>query len=339
MTESLSLTNTTPTSVREAAAPKMAVPPLRSEPRIVVLLPCYNEEVSVAQCVKAFRQTLPTATVYVYDNNSTDRTSEVALAAGAVVRRESRKGKGNVVRRMFSDVDADIYVMADGDATYDATSAPLLVSHLLEDGLDMVVGCRKPVVVAAYRPGHKFGNKLLTTAVGLLFGNQFTDMLSGYRVFSRRFVKSFPALSRGFETETELTIHALELRLPVGEIVTQYYGRVAGSSSKLSTVKDGLRILGMIIRLFKLERPLLFYSIISAVLAAISIILGIPVLTEYLKTGLVPRFPTAILASALMLLAAIAFIAGTILETVTRGRIELKRLTYLNYASVTSWGT
>jgi glycosyltransferase involved in cell wall biosynthesis len=317
----------------------MAAPPVSSEPRIVVLLPCYNEEVSVAQCVKAFRQALPTATVYVYDNNSTDRTSEVALAAGAVVRRESRKGKGNVVRRMFSDVDADIYVMADGDATYDANTAPMLVNYLLEDGLDMVVGCRKPVAVAAYRPGHKFGNKLLTTAVGLLFGNQFTDMLSGYRVFSRRFVKSFPALSRGFETETELTIHALELRLPVGEIITQYYGRVEGSSSKLSTVKDGLRILAMILRLFKLERPLLFYSIIAALLATASIILGIPILAEYFETGLVPRFPTAILASALMLLAAIAFIAGTILETVTRGRIELKRLTYLNYAPVTSWGT
>ena len=307
---------------------------LFGELKIAVLLPCYNEEVTVAQCIRGFRESLPTCTVYVYDNNSSDRTSEIAAAEGAVVRREPTKGKGNVVRRMFGDIDADIYIMADGDATYDAQCAPALVEHLLTNRLDMVVGVRRPVEQEAYRPGHTFGNRLLTGAVSTLFGNRFTDMLSGYRVFSKRFVKSFPALSQGFETETELTIHALELRLPTDELATSYFGRPEGSTSKLSTIRDGVRILRMIIDLFKLERPFVFYGVMAGLLAALSLGLGIPIIIEYLQTSLVPRIPTAILASALMLLAALSLVSGLILDTVTRGRIEMKRLHYLLHGPV-----
>lgn len=303
---------------------------------IAVLLPCYNEELTVEQCVRGFRESLPNATVYVYDNASTDRTAEVAEAAGAIVRKEPLPGKGNVVRRMFSDIEADIYVMADGDGTYDARCAPSLIEHLLANRLDMIVGSRAANGAHAYRPGHAFGNRMLTGVVGFIFGNRFSDMLSGYRVFSRRFVKTFPSLSSGFEIETELTVHALELRLPVQEMRTPFGERPEGSSSKLSTIGDGLRILRLIVNLFKVEKPFAFFGLLAALLTLVSIVIGIPVIAEYVETGLVPRFPTAILASALMILAALSFVCGLILDTVTRGRRELKRLHYLAYG-VTPW--
>lgn len=303
---------------------------------IAVLLPCYNEEQTVAACIAGFRESLPNASIYVYDNCSSDRTSEVAEAAGAIVRREPLKGKGNVVRRMFSDIDADIYVMADGDGTYDARCAPFLVEHLLANRLDMVVGSRAATDSKAYRPGHAFGNRMLTSVVGLIFGNRFADMLSGYRVFSRRFVKTFPSLSSGFEIETELTVHALELRLPVEEMRTPFGERPEGSSSKLSTIRDGVRILRLIVSLFKVEKPLSFFGLLAGLLVVVGLALGVPVIFEYMETGLVPRFPTAMLASALMVLAALSFVCGLILDTVTRGRRELKRLHYLAYG-VTPW--
>lgn len=297
--------------------------------RVAVLIPCYNEEVAIAQVVKDFRAALPQAGIYVYDNNSKDRTSEVAREHGAIVRIERRQGKGNVVRRMFADIEADVYVLVDGDATYDAASSPKMVRTLLDEQLDMVVGCRVHTQTEAYRPGHVFGNAMLTGFVAKLFGRSFTDILSGYRVFSRRFVKSFPALSKGFETETELTVHALELRMPVTEIDTPYGARPEGSASKLSTYRDGTRILRLILQLYKHERPLMFFSTLAAVLAVLSAGLALPVIMEYLNTGLVPRFPTAILSTGIMILAFLFFIAGVILETVTRGRQEIKRLLYL----------
>jgi glycosyltransferase involved in cell wall biosynthesis len=297
--------------------------------RIAVLIPCYNEQTAISQVVLGFRAALPEAAIYVYDNNSSDNTVGAAQAVGAIVRDERRQGKGNVVRRMFADVDADAYVLVDGDATYDAASAPTMVQRLIDEQLDMVVGCRVHTAVEAYRRGHRFGNALLTGFVGWLFGKSFTDILSGYRVFSRRFVKSFPALSRGFETETELTVHALELRMPVAEIETPYGARPEGSASKLSTYRDGLRILRLILALYKHERPLTFFAALAAVLAVCSIALGVPIVLEWLRSGLVPRFPTAILASGIMILACLALTAGFILETVTRGRQELKRLVYL----------
>lgn len=297
--------------------------------RIAVLLPCYNEEAAIGRVVTHMRQALPSATIYVYDNNSNDRTAEVARLAGAVVRTERRQGKGNVVRRMFADIEADVYVLADGDATYDAGSAPAMIRRLEEEGLDMVVGCRVHASEQAYRPGHRFGNAVLTRFVAWLFGKSFTDILSGYRVFSRRFVKSFPALAKGFETETELTVHALELRMPVAEIDTPYGARPQGSASKLSTYGDGLRILRLIIALYKHERPMWFFGTVAALLAALAVLLAVPVVLDYLRTGLVPRFPTAILATGIMILASLSLTAGIILETVTRGRQELKRLFYL----------
>lgn len=303
---------------------------------IAVLLPCYNEELTVAKCIADFREALPTATIYVYDNRSSDRTAEVAEAAGAIVRREPLPGKGNVVRRMFSDIDADIYLMADGDGTYDAPSAPFLVEYLLSNRLDMVVGARAAADSKAYRPGHAFGNKMLTGVVGFIFGNRFQDMLSGYRVFSRRFVKTFPALSVGFEIETELTVHALELRLPVDELSTPFGERPEGSSSKLSTIKDGLRILKLIVDLFKLEKPQSFFGIMAGVLVLAGLLIGIPVVAEFVETGLVPRLPTAVLSSALVVLSALLFVCGLILDTVTRGRRELKRLHYLSHGA-TPW--
>lgn len=297
--------------------------------RVAVLVPCYNEEVAVAQVVKDFRAALPQAAIYVYDNNSKDRTSEVARENGAFVRIERRQGKGNVVRRMFADIEADVYLLVDGDATYDAASAPRMVQTLLEEQLDMVVGCRVHTQTEAYRPGHVFGNAMLTGFVAKLFGRSFTDILSGYRAFSRRFVKSFPALSKGFETETELTVHALELRMPVTEIDTPYGARPEGSASKLSTYRDGWRILRLILQLYKHERPLAYFSALAGILAVLSAALAAPVILEYLNTGLVPRFPTAILSTGIMILAFLFFIAGVILETVTRGRQEIKRLLYL----------
>jgi glycosyltransferase involved in cell wall biosynthesis len=297
--------------------------------RIAVLLPCYNEEAAIAQTVAGFRAALPGATIYVYDNNSRDRTIEVARAAGAVVRVERMQGKGNVVRRMFADIDADIYVMADGDATYDAASAPALVARLREEQLDMVVGSRVTQADAAYRRGHKFGNALLTGMLARLFGRSFTDILSGYRVFSRRFVKSFPVLSAGFEIETEISVHALELKMPVAEIETPYFARPEGSESKLNTYGDGFRILSTILQLYRIERPVLFFGLVGLLLGLIAIGLSIPLAITYLRIHQVPRFPTAILATGLIILASLNFFAGLILDTVVRGRREVRRLAYL----------
>ena len=302
-----------------------------TEPRIAVLLPCYNEEAAIAQTVAGFRAALPGAAIYVYDNNSKDRTIEVARAAGAVVRSERMQGKGNVVRRMFADIDADIYVMADGDTTYDAEAAPQLVQKLIDEQLDMVVGSRVTQEDAAYRRGHVMGNKLLTGMLAQLFGRSFTDILSGYRVFSRRFVKSFPVLSGGFEIETEISVHALELRMPVGEVETRYFSRPEGSTSKLSTYSDGFRILNTIVTLYRIERPLLFFGAIGALLALAAVVLGIPLAITYYHTHLVPRLPTAILATGLIILAALSFFAGLILDTVVRGRREVRRLAYLGH--------
>jgi glycosyltransferase involved in cell wall biosynthesis len=297
--------------------------------RVAVLLPCYNEDAAIAQTVAAFRAALPDAAIYVYDNNSSDRTMEVAAAAGAIVRTERMQGKGNVVRRMFADVDADIYLMADGDATYDASAAPELVRRLLDEQLDMVVGARKSEVEEAYRRGHRLGNKLFTTLLASLFGRSFTDIFSGYRVFSRRFVKSFPALSRGFETETEISVHALELAMPVAEVVTAYGARPEGSQSKLSTYRDGWRIMKTILHLFRIERPVLFYGGFGAFLAALALILAVPLAITFVQTHTVPRFPTAILATGLMIVAFLCFAVGLILDTVVRGRREVRRLAYL----------
>jgi glycosyltransferase involved in cell wall biosynthesis len=298
-------------------------------PRIAVLLPCYNEEAAIAQTIAGFRAVLPNATIYVYDNNSRDRTIEVARAAGAVVRTERLQGKGNVVRRMFADVDADIYVMADGDATYDAASAPALVDRLLDEQLDMVVGARVTQADAAYRRGHKFGNAMLTGMLARLFGRSFTDILSGYRVFSRRFVKSFPVLSAGFEIETQISVHALELKMPVAEVETPYFARPEGSESKLSTYSDGFRILRTILQLYRLERPLLFFGAIGVALALLALVLAVPLAVTYLRIRQVPRFPTAILATGMIILASLNFFAGLILDTVVHGRREVRRLAYL----------
>lgn len=299
--------------------------------RVAVLIPCFNEEVAVPGVIAAFRAALPDATVYVYDNNSTDRTREVAAAAGAVVRTEALQGKGNVVRRMFADIQAEAYVLVDGDDTYDAAAAPEMVRLLLADRLDMVTAVRVTEADAgrAYRPGHRFGNRLLTGMVRRIFGDRITDMLSGYRVFSRRFVKSFPALASGFETETEFTVHALELRLPVGEIRTRYKERPVGSVSKLNTWRDGIRILRTIVLLVQRERPLAFFAGTGAVLFALSVILALPLLATYVETGLVPRFPTALLATGLAILASLSTVCGLILDTVSRGRLETRVLAYL----------
>jgi glycosyltransferase involved in cell wall biosynthesis len=296
---------------------------------VAVLIPCFNEVAAIANVIADFRRTLPTADIFVYDNNSTDGTRQVALDAGAIVRAETLQGKGNVVRRMFADVEADAYVLVDGDGTYDASSAPQMVEMLLHQSLDMVNGARVAATTNAYRLGHAFGNRLLTSTVAVVFGDRIRDMLSGYRVLSRRFVKSFPALAAGFETETELTVHALELRLPIAEVDTPYRDRAAGSQSKLRTFRDGFRILRTITLLVKEERPLLFFSTVGAVLVASSLALAAPLLSDYLATGLVPRFPTAILATGLMILAFTSFVTGLVLDAVTLGRRELKRLHYL----------
>ena len=307
-----------------------------TQPTIAVLLPCYNEAAAIAQTVAGFRAALPDATVYVYDNNSTDDTVAVARAAGAVVRTERIQGKGNVVRRMFADIDADVYVMADGDATYDAASAPALVARLLDEQCDMVVGSRISQVQESYRRGHRFGNAVLTGMLARLFGRSFTDILSGYRVFSRRFVKSFPSLSAGFEIETEISVHALELKMPCAEIETPYYARPEGSASKLSTYGDGLRILNTIVTLYRIERPLLFFGAIGALLAGIAVVLGVPLAITYMHTHLVPRVPTAILITGLMIIAALCGFAGLILDTVVRGRREVRRLAYLTHPAPTA---
>jgi glycosyltransferase involved in cell wall biosynthesis len=297
--------------------------------RVAVLVPCYNEEAAIGKVVADFRAALPGAGIYVYDNNSTDRTVEAATKAGATVRREQHQGKGRVVRRMFTDIDADIYVLVDGDATYDAPSAPKMIEQLVADRLDMVCAVRVDREEAAYRIGHRAGNRMLTGFVAHVFGQSFTDMLSGYRVFTRRFVKSFPVLSGGFEIETELTVHALELELPVGEMRTPYYSRPQGSASKLSTWRDGYRILRTVLRLYRAERPLPLFTGIGISLAIVAMGIAIPIFVTYLQEGLVPRLPTAILATGLMLLAFLAVACGLILDTVTRGRRELKLLAYL----------
>jgi glycosyltransferase involved in cell wall biosynthesis len=297
--------------------------------RIAVLVPCYNEAQTIGRVIDDFRRALPFATCYVFDNNSQDGTAEVARRHGAEVVHVGLQGKGNVVRRMFADVEADVYVMVDGDATYDAAAAPSLVDALVWGKLDMVVGSRVSSLEAAYRPGHRFGNVLLTRFVGLIFGRAFDDMLSGYRVFSRRFVKSFPAQARGFETETELAVHALELRLPVREIATAYGARPEGSHSKLSTYRDGWRILMAILRLFKAERPLTFFGIGFLACMLSSLGLATPLLMTYLDMGQVPRLPTAVLCATLMLLGFLLLVCGLVLDTVTQGRLEAKRLAYL----------
>lgn len=303
--------------------------------KIAVLLPCYNEEAAIAKVVADFKAALPGAVIYVYDNNSKDKTAQVARDAGAVVRTEMRQGKGNVVRRMFADVEADIYVMADGDGTYETSAAPKLIQALIDHNADMIVGTRaEEGGDKLYRSGHRFGNRMLNFIVRLLFGQGVSDMLSGYRVFSRRFVKSFPSDAYGFETETELTIHALELRLPIMEVPTKYFDRIEGTQSKLSTYKDGIRILSFILFFFKEIKPFAFFGLIAIGLMALSLIAGIPVVLEYFHTGLVPRFPTAILSMGLMLSALMSFITGTVLDTVSHGRIEHKRLSYLSYPGV-----
>ena len=298
-------------------------------PRVAVLVPCYNEQAAVSAVVRAFQAALPGAAIYVYDNNSTDGTVAAARAAGATVRTERLQGKGNVIRRMFADIEADAYVLVDGDDTYDASTAPGMVAMLVRDRLDMVNGARVSDIQAAYRRGHRLGNAVLTGLVARIFGDRVSDMLSGYRVFSRRFVKSFPALSGGFETETEFTIHALELRMPIGEVPTPYKERPAGSASKLRTYSDGLRILRTIVLLVKEERPLPFFAAIGAALLLLAVLLAVPILADFLRTGLVPRLPTAVLATGLVLLSFLSLTCGLILDSVTRGRKELKRLAYL----------
>lgn len=302
-----------------------------SDLRVAAIVPCYNEETAVATVVADLRAALPTADIYVYDNNSSDRTSEVARAAGAIVRRESRKGKGNVVRRAFADIEADVYLMIDGDDTYDAAAAPQLVRTLLENQLDHVVGARVQQSDTAYRPGHAVGNKFLTGVVRSLYGNSFTDMLSGYRVFSRRYVKSFPALSQEFEIETELTIHSLHVRVPAEEVGVGFKDRAEGSESKLRTYRDGWRILRWIGRVTRHERPVLFHGAIAGLLALVSLILGAPVIVEFARTGLVPRFPTAFLAAAIMTIAGLVLAVGYVLDSIRHSREENARLAYLQF--------
>ena len=300
-----------------------------TEPRIAVLIPCYNEEATIAAVVRDFRAALPQATIYVYDNNSRDATGARAKEAGAVVRIETRQGKGNVVRRMFADVEADIYVLVDGDDTYDAAIAPQLIGQLIGEGLDIVSGKREATAVAAYRPGHVLGNRLLTGLTSVMFGVKLADMLSGYRIMSRRFVKSFPSAAAGFGIETELTVHAVRMKVPMAEVATCYRERPAGSASKLNTYRDGIRILLTIAGLMRRERPLIFFGVFFLFFALFSFAIGIPVVVEFFKTGLVPRLPTAVLTTGMMVLAFLSLFTGLILDTVTRGRWEMKRMRYL----------
>ena len=299
--------------------------------RIAVLIPCHNEEVSIEKVVKDFKYALPGADIYVYDNNSTDKTKEVASAAGAIVRDELQQGKGNVVRRMFRDIDADFYIMVDGDDTYDANMAPRMVELAQTGPYDLINCVRLESANSAYRNGHRWGNVILTSVVRKIFGDRVRDMLSGYKFFSRRFVKSFPVASSGFDIETEITIHALELAMPVTHVEGAYGARPEGSESKLSTYRDGLVILLMIITLFKHERPLQFFSWISGILVVISLVLGVPVIIEFFHTGEVHRLPTAVLAMGIMLTAALSFMTGLILDTVTRGSKQTRMLAYLSY--------
>ena len=320
-------------SDRPALPPGDPMPPIPAAARIVVLLPCYNEAGAIAQTIADFRAALPQASIYVYDNNSTDGSRAIAAEAGALVRTVRQQGKGHVVRRMFADIDADIYIMADGDATYEAAAAPAMIAMMLRDNFDMVVGARRTETEAAYRRGHRLGNRMLTGLLKSLFGRSFTDILSGYRVFSRRFVKSFPVLSAGFEIETEMSVHALELAMPVAEKITAYAARPEGSVSKLSTWRDGWRIMRTIITLYRVERPIWFFGFIGGLFAGVALGLSVPLLLTYLETGLVPRFPTAILVTGMMIIAVLSFMCGLILDTVVRGRREVKRLAYLGHAA------
>ncbi len=299
--------------------------------KIAILIPCYNEELTIASVILDAKKYLPEATIYVYDNNSTDNTAKVALSAGAVVRSETRQGKGNVVRRMFADIEADVYVLVDGDATYDLKAVPELIDVLKRENLDMVVGARKETDAECYRSGHRHGNKALTKIVETFLGYKLKDMLSGLRVFSKRYVKTFPASSQGFEIETEFTIYALSRRLPMEEIETDYFARPEGSSSKLSTYKDGIRILKTIIVLIKDERPLMFFTIIALILFMAGILIMIPVLRDYFATGLVLRFPTAILASSLMICSLVSMLIGVVLDSVSTAKKETSRSNYLKY--------
>jgi len=303
------------------------------EPSVAVLIPCFNESATIGDVVRSWRGALPVARIYVFDNNSTDGSARLAAEAGAVVRAEVRQGKGNVVRRMFADVEADLYVLVDGDGTYDAAAAPALISTLVEGEYDMVTAARKPVDPDSYRPGHRFGNRALTAIVAQVFGKQITDLLSGYRALSRRFVKSFPALSSGFEIETELSVHALELGIPFCEVETRYFARPGGSRSKLSALRDGWRILLTIVKLVKGERPLAFFGTIALLAAIPALLIGVQLWLTFAETGLVPRFPSAILATGLMLTAFLSLVCGLVLDTVTRGRQEMKRLAYLSLRS------
>ena len=300
------------------------------KPHIAVLVPCYNEEAAIATVVRDFKAALPAAAIYVYDNNSKDGTVARATEAGAVVRGETRQGKGNVVRRMFADIEADIYVLVDGDDTYDAGAAPRMIAQMIAEGADLLTARRIHTEAAAYRPGHVFGNRLLTGLTSALFQVRITDMLSGYRVFSRRFVKSFPFTATGFGIETELTVHAVRLMMPLAELDTRYKERPAGSASKLNTWRDGLRILITIGHLVREERPMVFFTTLFVLLAGASLLLGAPVVADYFQTGLVPRLPTAVLATSLMLIAFLSLACGLILDTVTRGRWEAKRMAYLS---------
>lgn len=304
--------------------------------RVAVLVPCYNEAPTIAKVVRDFRAALPDAAIYVYDNNSSDSTSEIARSAGARVRREMLRGKGNVVRRMFADVEADVYLLVDGDDTYPAAEAPKLIDRLLQDGLDLVNGRRTGGSAGCYRHGHQLGNRFLTGAIGCLFGHRLADVLSGYKAFSRRFIKSFPALASGFEIEAELAVHALDLRMPIGEVDIDYRERPPGSTSKLRTYRDGLNILGSIVRLVKEERPLPFFLAVASALAAVSLAIGWSIVLEFIDTGLVPRFPSAILATGLMLVAVLSLMSGLILDTITLGRRETKRLHYLKLPGIQS---
>lgn len=320
--------------------PSKDIPPGLNPPidllNIAVIIPCYNEAASIESVVTAFKKSLPTAAIYVYDNNSQDDTAARAIAAGAIVRNETRQGKGYVVRRMFADIEADVYVMIDGDDTYDATVAHQLVDKLAKENLDMLNCARLEQEPSAYRPGHKFGNRLLTGLVQLIFGKDFNDMLSGYRIFSRRFVKSFPQSSCGFEIETELTIHALELQMPTAEMGIAFKNRGEGSESKLNTISDGFRILRTIADLLRLERPLSTFGIIGILLLILALVLAYPIFVTYIETGLVPRFPTAILSTGITLVSFLSFTAGLVLDTVTRGRQEAKRMRYLEIPSTLS---
>lgn len=317
-------------SVSEVVTVNFGIDPVRQAAlRVAVLIPCYNEEMTISATIMGFRSALPNAVIYVCDNNSTDRTAELSTAAGAVVLREARQGKGNAVRRMFADVDADIYVLVDGDATYDPYAAPAMIERMVGENLDFLNGARVTEIEAAYRPGHRLGNYLLSSLVQVIFGRQFSDMLSGYKLFSRRYVKSFPASSRGFEIETELTVHALELRMSCAETPTAYVDRPAGSFSKLRTYRDGARILKLIANLVRHERPLMFFGLSGLILMVAAGLLSLPILYTYWETGLVPRLPTAMLVVGLMIMGVLSIFSGLILDMSTTSRHEIKRLAYL----------